>query len=371
MRLLDRYVLTQALGPFGFFALIFAGVIWLTQSLRIVEVVVSNAQAAGVFLELSALLLPGVLSIVLPIAAFAATIVAVNRLYTESELVVMMSVGKSRIALARPIIVLGLFAAIATLVLTTYLAPRAERQLSDRTASMQAEVANSVLQEGRFNFPATGLTVFIEQSTAAGEMAGVFIHDTRDPLAKRTYIAERAQLVNDAMGTQLVLYDGNVQTLDLNSRELSLLDFDRAGYNIDLAQEQVEERVPDEKEFTIFQIFEESELWWDRFPPRARSLYAEGHEQLSSPLYALALPLLGAACILFGTYQRGGFGRRISMAIGLAIVVRLTGVPLASMAREASDLAPLMYVPPLVTILGSLIVLGGNVRARKPKGVPA
>ena len=60
--------------------LVFTGVVWLSQSLRMIDTVVNNGQSAAVFLEFTVLLLPTVMSIVLPVSACAATLYAVNRL---------------------------------------------------------------------------------------------------------------------------------------------------------------------------------------------------------------------------------------------------------------------------------------------------
>ena len=103
MRRLDTYIFRQILGPFLFFVLVFTGVIWLTQSLRVIDTVVNNGQSAKVFLEFTALLLPMVLSIVLPVALFAAVLYAINRLFTDSEVVVMLAAGLSGMSLLRAV----------------------------------------------------------------------------------------------------------------------------------------------------------------------------------------------------------------------------------------------------------------------------
>ena len=101
MRRLDRYIIRQITGPFLFFVLVFTGVIWLTQSLRVIDTVVNNGQSAWVFAEFTALLLPMVLSVVLPISAFAATLYAYNRLVSDSELVVRTRGLQTELELAR------------------------------------------------------------------------------------------------------------------------------------------------------------------------------------------------------------------------------------------------------------------------------
>ena len=80
-------------GPFLFFMVIFGGILWLNQALRIVDVVINNGQSGAVFAELSFYLLPKVLETVVPVAAFGAAIFLTNRLYSEAELVVFMGVG--------------------------------------------------------------------------------------------------------------------------------------------------------------------------------------------------------------------------------------------------------------------------------------
>ena len=67
MTRLDRYILGQMLAALGFFALVFAGVVWLTQAVRLIDTVVASGQSARVFLEFSALVLPQVFVIVLPL----------------------------------------------------------------------------------------------------------------------------------------------------------------------------------------------------------------------------------------------------------------------------------------------------------------
>ena len=71
MTRLDRYILQQLVAASGFFVLVFTGVIWLTQAVRLIDTVVASGQSASIFLEFSALVLPQVFVIVLPSRAWA------------------------------------------------------------------------------------------------------------------------------------------------------------------------------------------------------------------------------------------------------------------------------------------------------------
>ncbi|HYZ65066.1 MAG TPA: LptF/LptG family permease, partial [Acetobacteraceae bacterium] len=67
---LDRYIFRQLL--FALFAVTagLVALIWLTQSLRFVELVVNRGLSMRVFLELTGLLIPNFIAVILPITVF-------------------------------------------------------------------------------------------------------------------------------------------------------------------------------------------------------------------------------------------------------------------------------------------------------------
>ena len=97
---LSWYVLGQILGPVALLTLLMTCVILLTQSLRLLDLVINRGQSAPTFVYLTLLILPGLLVIILPIAYFFGTIFTLSRLNGDSELVVMASAGYSQRQLA-------------------------------------------------------------------------------------------------------------------------------------------------------------------------------------------------------------------------------------------------------------------------------
>ena len=98
----DRYVLSQYLIFFGFFALILVAVFWVNRAVVLFDTLIGNGQSALVFLEFTALTLPNLIRMVLPIAAFGAAVWVTNRLNSESELTVLRATGTSPWQMARP-----------------------------------------------------------------------------------------------------------------------------------------------------------------------------------------------------------------------------------------------------------------------------
>ena len=81
---IDRYLLSQFLQLFGFFALVLVGVYWMNKAVGLFDQLIGDGQSALVFLEFSLLTLPFVIKLVLPVAAFIATVYVTNRMMTET-----------------------------------------------------------------------------------------------------------------------------------------------------------------------------------------------------------------------------------------------------------------------------------------------
>lgn len=358
MRLLDRYILRQILAPFLFFVLVFTGVIWLTQSLRVIDTVVNNGQSAGVFLQFTALLLPMVLSIVLPISLFAAVLYTINRLFSDSEIVVMMATGLSGMSITRAVVVFGLAVMAIVYLLTLYLMPLAQSEMRDRVTQIRGDVAVAFMREGAFLTPTSGVTVYLRETSASGELLGVFVQDERDAGQEMTYSARRAILIRDDAETRLLMFDGMAQRMrGSGAGGLAVLHFDQLSYDLTSFASSASERPRKPSEMYLPELLSISGE--EEGSRRLAEYRAEAHEALSAPLYTLTLPLIAVASIVGAGFRRQGFTRRIVLAASAGLAVRVAGLAAKSIVTGAGALWPLIYVPPLLGILVSLWMLSG------------
>ena len=369
MRKLDRYIFQQVLNPFLFFTLVFTGVIWLTQSLRVIDTVVNNGQSAQVFLEFTGLLLPMVLSIVLPVALFAAVLFAINRMFGDSEVVVMLAAGLSAASLLRAVTLFGVIVMIVMYAITLYIMPTAQREMRDRIFQIRGDVAAALLREGEFLEPVEGVTIYLREAGVAGEMFGVYVQDERNPEQTVTYTAQRAVLVRDGPETRMVMFDGVAQSAEKGVIDtISILRFDQLAYDLTRlgAKSRSRARKPSEMYVTTLLTITEEEG-----APRPLGDYrAEAHEALSAPLYLLALPMLAVAFIVSSGFRRQGFAKRIVMAALAGLSLRLLGLAAKSAASGSVVLWPLLYVPPILGIIIALVMLSG-IRLRAVRRLEA
>jgi lipopolysaccharide export system permease protein len=148
MKLLDRYILRQlTLGLLAVTAGL-AALVWLTQSLRFIELVLDRGLSLVVFLELTSLMMPGFVVVILPITTFIVVLFVHVRMNTDRELVVLRATGLSPLRLARPGLVLALGAVAIGYVLQIWLVPVSQGAFRMWQFEIRNEMAAILLQEG-------------------------------------------------------------------------------------------------------------------------------------------------------------------------------------------------------------------------------
>ncbi len=201
LSILDRYMLTELAGPFGFglsaFTLIFAA----TQILAIGRMVANDHAPLWAAIEVFLWQLPAEMVFVLPMSLLLGTLLAIQRLSGESEITAMKAGGISFVRMTIPLLVAGLVMSIVTFVVQEYVAPYA----SDRVADIESSV---VYHTSAFNrdltvaapLPGGGRQITIATSYESNSQA--LLHVTlvqydRDNIATQVIFADRADFEAD------------------------------------------------------------------------------------------------------------------------------------------------------------------------------
>jgi lipopolysaccharide export system permease protein len=353
---LSFYVLGQLLGPVAMLALLMTGVVWMVKTLPLLDLVINRGQSAGTFLYLIVLYLPTLLLYILPIAFFVGSLYALQRLAGDSELVVMASAGYSRAQLAVPVLLAALLVMGLTYLCSLYLMPAGQRELNSRKFDINADIGAALLNEGQFNTQAKGLTIFIRQLSANGEMRDILAHDSRDLNHPVTYIARRGQLAQTPEGAQrLILFDAVTEQSSEKGARIVVGSF--ASYPIPLDQFAGPSRDTTRKASERFL----DELLWPPEPnltPQTRLGFAvEAYDRLSQPLYCLTFAFIAMAAVLRGRRQRGPLAMRLTLASLAAVGLRLAGYGVRGAAQNHPWLIATFYLIPLLGGLAAIIAL--------------
>ena len=375
---IDRYILSQFLTLFGFFALVLVSVYWINRAVSLFEQLISDGQTALVVLEFTALTLPLVISVVRPIAAFAASAYGTNRLSSESELVAMQAAGMSPWRLARPVLVFGLLVAVMVAMLVHSLVPLARARLAERQAEIAQNVTAQFLRAGSFQYPVRGVTLYIRQIANDGRLLDFFLEDGRDPGNQTTYTASEALVVRTEAGPRLVLMQGMVQNLRHSGerQSLSVTRFSELAYDLATLISTESSRKRDLRAYSTLELMNPDAALLEATGATPDKARAEAHERLAKPFQAPVAAMLGFATLLIGGYSRFGVWRQVIWAVVALIAVQFLATAAESQVARDAARWPLIYVSPLVGALISLFLLWlaakpRRMRDRGPKSGPS
>ena len=365
MNHVTRYVLRQLVGPLAFITVALLAVVWLTQSLSFIDMIINRGLSTFRFLYLLLLLTPGFLLLIMPIALFSAILYTYHRLTYDSEIVVMRAAGISQNSLAGPALALAGMATLVCYVLSLYLMPLGFRTFKDLQFVIRSNQAAVLLQDGAFNAIGEGVTAFIRERGPNGELRGILVHDRRYPARPVTLMAEQGVLLAGENGKpRFVLFEGNRQELEAGRNQLSLLYFERYALDLDILGEPPATRWREPAERYLSTL-----LWPDTSKDDvayANELRAEGHNRLVMPLYTLVLAALAVGALLSGEFNRRGEWGRIVGAAAASILFEALGLGLHSLIVRVPHLTPLLYLAPVAAMAAGIVIL----RVRRWPAIP-
>jgi len=358
MTRIDRYIFRQLALALVAVSCGLAALVWLTQSLRFVELILDRGLSLGVFLELTGLMLPGFFAVILPITSFVVVLFIYVRLAADRELVVLRAAGLSQWRLARPALLLALLATGLALWLNLWLVPLSHAAFRQWQFEIRNQMAALLLQEGVFSSVGNDLTVYARERDRDGGLRGILVHDAREPGAPTTILAEQGRLTTTPQGPRVTLINGVRQQVEQvvpagappgtpPQPRLSVLSFAENSVDLARATRSEETRYRDSRERSIPELLNPDPA--EGLRPREISRFrAEAHQRLSQPFTALSFALVGLAAALTGSFRRHGGGARLTVGIGAVVGLLALGLAVGNLAQRNNVFIPLIWVQALL-----------------------
>ncbi|MGC2856973.1 LPS export ABC transporter permease LptF [Novispirillum sp. DQ9] len=370
---MNRYVFRQLLTGT---VLVTAGllcILWLTQSLRFVELIITRGLSVGTFLELTGLLLPNFLVIILPVALFAVVLFTYNKLNLDRELVVLRAAGVGPFGLARPALALAAVLAVAGYLMVNLWVPDTVRAFREMQWSVRNDLSRLLIQEGAFTTVMPGVTVYVRDREPSGELVGLMVHDTRDPAESATLMAERGALVQGATGPRVMMVNGSRHSVEKGTGRLSLLYFDSYTMSLGEDKEAAAIRFRDARERTMEDLLRTTaDMDPNLQPVDIRRFRVEAHQRLINPLSHVTFTLIALAALLTGPFDRRGGSKRVLWAIGAMLATEAAMIGAANLATGSLAFLPLIHAAVLLPLAGAVLILAraGLVRPRRRAPLP-
>lgn len=341
-------MLSQLMMLFGFFSLILVMVYWINRAVVLFDQLIADGQSAAVFLEFTALSLPGVIRLALPLAGFAASVYVTNRLISDSEMVAVQATGYSAFRLGRPVLYFGLIVGLLMLVLMHILVPLSFARLSERQVEISQNATARLLTEGQFLEPAEGMTVYIREITATGELQDILLSDTSDAANHLTYTAAQAYLVRVDDSAQLVMRNGLVQTLQTDQQQLFTTSFENFTLDIGGLIEPPQSKKRRVHELMTWELLNPTDALLEEVNSSRARLLSEGHNRFSQSILGTVAAMLGFAALMVGGFSRFGVWKQVVFAIFLIILIKAMETAGLNAARANPALWAASYLPSIV-----------------------
>lgn len=348
MSVLDRYLVARLLGVFGLTALALVAIAWANRAIRLIDRLLGDGQSALVALEFTLLALPSILRVVIPLAAFGATMILLLRLQADSELTVMKATGASPARIARGVLVFGLTIGTLSMMLVHLLGPMASARAAVRQAELAEATTAALLRDGTFATAVDGVTIYIARADPDGTLSGLLIADDRVPDDRLVYAASEAWVVRGPAGPQLVMTDGTLQRL-VDGR-LQMSRFDDLAYDLTPFLGSSGPPRPSLRDLPTMALVDDPAAVAEATGEHVAAVRAEATARLAEPVFVPAAALVAAAAVALARFGRLGAWQPVVGGALAIVTVNMVNTAATGAAERDLALRWLPLVPPVATL---------------------
>jgi lipopolysaccharide export system permease protein len=361
---LNKYFFSNIMGIWLIILSCLMAVIWLNQSLRILDVVITQGASFADFLRFSFLAAPLWLIVTVPLSAFIAILWTLHRFLSDREIVVMQAVGLSPLQLSVAPVLFSILLSAFLFFNSLILLPLGFSGFK----TVQDEVRNTIpkllLQDNVFIDIDQNLTIFIGEKHSRNSVGNVFIQDTQNKKKHVTYTAEIGEFTTLENQPVVILKNGQRTETSVEAGKSTIISFDSFTLNIirDTQKQSSSERIKDANEESVSNLFNRdlaaNDLFW-------RQRFAEAHYRLSSPLLVISLSITAIALFFYRLSKQVSLAKRLTLASLFGLAIQILYVMSKSLVINYPFLWPAMYLVPIIpAIIGFVSIISSSQKDR-------
>lgn len=346
MKILNRYFTRQLIAIFIMLLLVLTGLAWMLQIMSMMKFLLNYGVELTSFLGLTILMVPFIISIIIPFVTFIAIIFVYNKLISDNEITVMAATGLSPRQIARPALILAVVLTILHFVLNVWIVPRTQSMFYSTQWNLRYGLAHMKLQESAFTQITDGLVVYVDK-VSGHDLSQVMLSDMRDQDAPITIFAEKGKLVSTTRGLSIVMTNGSLQA---SGDTLTTGTFDSFDMDLNVADKEGENsfRVRRVPTWTLIKSVLDAPN-----EKQHKMVLAELSSRLFGPIMNLILAALCATILLRSSLlrRRASFAPAVAVA-AMAIVMSLY-MSASNMISSLTEFALLGLA--IVALLGGIL----------------
>lgn len=357
LAMLDRYLFLRLLKGHLALTLVLASVIWLVQALDLFDKTLSAGASPLMTLGISLLILPRVITFTLGPALLITVLSQMVRLLQDYEYFALAAAGLSPLRILRPIALLAVLTMLLQGALAFYLSPIAMKNLKLRTESTGTQLALGDLQAGAFKDVAKNMTIYTSGRDDQGQWLDIMIYDTTTPNQPTLYSAKKGTIVSTAEQSFFELQQGTQQITNGDGQR-TWVHFSRYLVPLKASPTSIKAHHDLNRNHMMIHQLLDPAAYGVTNVSRITRMQARGLELIANLWAPFVFTLISFAVVTAGGLNRHGYGRRIMMAVTLAIVFQIGIIALSAQAVELGQ-AWLVFIWPIAffaTLCGVIMV---------------
>ena len=345
------YIIKEILLSFFLLVTLLTGILWLGQGLRHIDLLTSDNISFVSYLSYIVMLIPKITTLTIPISLFLTVLLCINRIRTDSELLILWASGQSNTSiLIKPILLISISIFFIYLLITIMVTPYTLNEIRQKIIEIRSSgISSSILQERKFISPTDELTIFIQERDGS-KIDNLLIHDLKNKNKPQTYIAQKGEFISDGSIKLLRLFNGNIQILDKSNQRISEIEFDT--YDLDLSpysKVESNHRYSDELFTTeIYRNLHGKSL--NELNKYERQQFAEINNRIISPLYLLCLSILPLLVLNYLKSPNSNSVLPISIISLLALLIKIIEISLSNLLIDNNYLVYINYMIPILLL---------------------
>lgn len=303
-------------------------------------------------LKLSVLILPEIMTVVLPFGFLLGTLFVFYRMEGDNELVVLRAVGNSNLDITRPVLLAGGLLVIITALLTMVVVPKTNQLFVKTLHKIRNTTPNFYIQDRQFlNFD--NLTVYVRKAQKGKILEGLLIHDMRK--GGSTITAREGIFFRKNNRLHMTLYKGVRHERNPDTLQPTLLMFEQYDVVLNEKSESSGSMKVSVHGQTMKDLY--------TYPPHLHAYftlnqaYAEFHKRLLTPTLILLFGIFGSLSMLLGSSRRSQRYEKAFIGVILSVTTQLLLMGIFGLAKRAIWLNVVGYIFLGTLFLGTLSVL--------------
>jgi len=229
MRILDRYILRELLGPFLIGILGFVLVMTVDLLFTMADLIINKGVPLWAMLRLLAYKLPSIMVLTFPVSTLFAAAMALGRLSKDNEITALRTSGIHLLRISLPILALGIAVSLLAYITNEKIVPYTNHQASTLIRQViykkpLPEVKENVFFKDAYNRFYYARRIDMEKKL----MTGVMVYEVADEKFPRVILADEASF----SGKEWELKKGVVHKFDQEGRLNWEASFDRMNLSI-------------------------------------------------------------------------------------------------------------------------------------------